>query len=332
MSLITDEQPPSDTEDNLSEYLVRMFRDAATSDDVSDQFHVRTALPEKPITGKMYYFKQIPDTTIYREGFYWYDATEEVWRYAGVSDFYFDVAAGQVAGHDPLPVIGHDSNISTTLGTVGHENGLLHEHSTTADIDSISSTDAGNTHDITIEGLDIDYNPVAPFTVTLNGLSRVALPTSLFRITCVRNDTSTATLGEVYVFVDTPLTSGKPTDETKIRSSIQRIVPASGAGVSNERCANSVKTIPAGKEAYIVFGKMTVSDSKAIELSFWVKPENGVPILAHHIDIVADNYDYFFKLPASVAEKTDVEVRAFVTSGTAHVSANYDMILKDMPV
>ena len=158
----------------------------------------------------------------------------------------------------------------------------------------------------------------------------MALPTSLFRIQCIRNDTSTATLGVIWVYVNTAIIGGVPTDKTKVRSSIQRISPSSGAGVSNERCANSVKTVPASKEAFIVFGKMTVSDAKALELSFWTRPENGVPILAHHIDIKDNNYDYFFKLPASIPANTDIEVRAFVTSGTAHVSANYDMIFKDV--
>ena len=37
MSLITDEQPPEGTEQKLTEYLARMFRDAAHADDQHDQ-------------------------------------------------------------------------------------------------------------------------------------------------------------------------------------------------------------------------------------------------------------------------------------------------------
>lgn len=329
MSLITEEQPPSETEDNLAEYLVRMFRDAATSDDISDQFYVRTELPDKPITGKLYYFEQIPNTTIYREGFYWYVSETQTWEYMGVSDFYYDVAAGLILGKSPVSVIGHDSLIGTNLATVGNSTGILHTYSTTADIDSISSDNAGDTHDITIYGLDIDYNPVTPFTVTLNGQSRVAFPTSLFRIDEVVNETAIATLGAIWVYRNTAIAAGKPIDLTAIVASIHR-TPSGVGTVSNEHHTNSVKTIPAGKRAFVVFGKTTVSDAKAMSLSFWVKEAGGVAHLVHPITLKNNNYDYFFKLPAAISEKSDLEVRCSVDSGTAEVSVAYDLIFEDI--
>jgi len=246
------------------------------------------------------------------------------------SDFFFNIVDGKVPGYSPLNVVAHDSEITTTLGTVGHQNGLLHEYSATADIDSISSSDVGDTHEITITGLDADLNEVDPFVVALDGQNRVAFPTSLRRIQCVRNNTGTITLGVVYVYVNTAIVAGVPTDTAKVRSSIHRITPPTGAEVSNERCANSVKTIPAGFTGFVVFGKTTVSDNKALELTFWIRPENGVFTLAHHIDIKDNNYDYFFKLPGIVPEKADLEIRAYVDVGTAEVAANYDLVLKEI--
>ena len=330
MSLINEEQPPLGTDEKLSEYLVRMFRDAATSDDISDQFGVLSALPDKPITGKLYYFVQIPNTTIYREGFYWYDATEEIWRYAGVSDFYFDVAAGLIAGHTPLSVIGHDSAIGTTLATVGNNLGILQDYSTTADIDSISSDDGGDTHDITIYALDVNYEPVTPFVVTLNGQNRVAFP-PVFRILETVNLTATPTLGLIWTYVNTAITAGKPIDVTKIRASIHKTT-GGGVSVSNEHHTSSVTTIPAGKEAFVVFGKTTVSDSKAMKLTFWSRKQGGVFQMVHPINLKDNNYDYFFKLPAKISEKTDLEVRCSVASGTAEVSVSYDLVLQDIRV
>ena len=100
--------------------------------------------------------------------------------------------------------------------------------------------------------------------------------------------------------------------------------------VSNERDTNTVFTIPAGKSAFIVFGKMTVSDTKAIELTFWGRQNGGVFQLFHHIDVKNNNYDYFFKLPLSSTEKADVEVRASIDVGTADVAAVYDIVLVDL--
>jgi hypothetical protein len=244
-------------------------------------------------------------------------------------DFFFEVAAGNVPGHTPVNVIGHDSVISTTLASVGNNLGELQTYSTVADIDSISSDDINDTHDIVIEGLDVNYEPVAPQTVTLNGQARVAIPIPLFRILRIYNATPTATQGVIWVYVNSAIVAGKPTDLSNIRKSIHQVGGSAGSTVSNEISTSSSYTISAGKTGFIVFGKMTVSDSKAIELTFWVRNPGGVFTIAHHIDVKNNNYDYFFKLPGKVFEKSDIEVRASVDVGSAEVSVAYDIILKD---
>lgn len=262
----------------------------------------------------------------------WRDWIYRLYRFVltmGNKDFYFEVSRGSVRNHSSVNVIAHDEAISTTLSTVGNNIGMLQGYSTTADIDSISSDNAGDTHNITIEGLDVNYEPVAAQTVTLNGQTRVALTTPLFRVNRVYNATGTATLGAIWVYVNTAITAGKPNDLTTIRSSIGRVGGA-GADVSSERDSNSVFTISNnGMTGYLVFGKTTVSDSKAIELTFWGRPAGGVFSLQHTIEIKDNNYDYFFKLPLKIPSKTDIEVRATVGSGSAIVSAVYDIILVD---
>jgi len=212
-----------------------------------------------------------------------------------IRDFFFDVALGIVTGHTPVNIVGHDSGITTTIASIGNNLGELQTYSTTADIDSISSDNAGDTHDITIEGLDIDYNPVPAQTVTLNGQTRVAIPIPLFRIQKIYNATAIKTLGIVWGYVNTAITAGKPDDLTKIRKSIHRV-----GTESNEVSTSSSYTIPAGKTGMIVFGKTTASDAKAIELTFWGRPVGGLFTIAHHIDFKNNNYDYLFKLAAKV--------------------------------
>jgi len=240
------------------------------------------------------------------------------------SDFFFEVAQGNIPGHTPVSLVGHDTAIAQALASVGNNLGELQTYSTAADIDSISSSSISDTHDIIIEGLDINYQPVAAQTVTLNGQNRVAIPIPLFRVQRIYNATATPTVGEIWVYVDTALTTGKPTDLTKIRKSIHLT-----STVSNEISTSSSYTIPAGKTGMIVFGKTTVSDNKAIELTFWARNNGGVFTIAHHIDVKNNNYDYLFKLPAKVFEKTDLEVRATVDAGTAQVSVTYDVVLVD---
>lgn len=247
--------------------------------------------------------------------------------YFGTTDFLMECAKGNVAGHSVETLRGHDNNISTTLATVGEENGNLYTYSSSADIDSISSSSASDTHDITIEGLDATYAEVTQ-TVTLTGQTPVTLGTSLMRVNHVYNNvgtTLTKTLGIVYVFVSGgTVTAGVPQTVADIRGTI----PLLGT-LSTEHHQNSVFTVPAGKTAYIVFGKTTVTDAKALELTFWGGVGQSAMAVSHHIDVKDNNYDYFFKVPQVVTEKTDLEVRATVDTGTAEVSVAYDIVLVD---
>lgn len=244
-------------------------------------------------------------------------------------DFYFDIVAGKVSGHTPRNVVAHDATIGNTMSTVGPGTGLLATYSTSNAIDSISSDDVADTHAITIMGLDSDYEPMEPQTITLNGQTRVAIPNPLFRIDEIVNLTNTRTLGHIWVYEDTPLASGKPVDLTKIRGSIHKSTPSSGMPISFEHHTPSMITIPAGKECFVVFGKTSVSDAKALGLSFWARPAGQVWKLVHPIEIKDNTYDYFFKLPGWIDEKTDLEVRAYVDSGSAVVTAAYDIVLRD---
>ena len=239
-------------------------------------------------------------------------------------DFFFEVARGSVNGHASVNRVAHDANIGTSLTTVGDENQNVYTWSTTADINTITSTSNSDTHEIWIQGLDANYELVEQI-VTLTGQTAATLTTPLMRVNCMRNLTGTSTVGTIYVWVSGGgSTAGVPNTQADIRSSIQLI-----NGFSNERCTMSIYTIPAGKTGYIVFGKTTVSDSKAVEIIFRGRASGGVFSTEHHIDIVADNYDYFFKLPLRMPEKTDVEVLAKVGSGTAEVAAVYDIIQVD---
>ena len=239
-------------------------------------------------------------------------------------DFFFDLALGFIDNHEPVNLVGHDAAVGTSIASIGNNLGELQTYSTTADIDSISSDNIGDTHDITIEGLDINYEPVPAQTVTLNGQNRVAIPIPLLRVQRIYNATATPTLGVIWAYVNTAIVAGKPTDLTKIRKSIHRVDTQ-----SNEVSTSSSYTIPAGKTALIVFGKTTASDAKAIELTFWARPVGGLFTIAHHIDFKNNNYDYLFKVPAKAFEKTDLEVRATVDAGTAEVSVTYDVVLVD---
>lgn len=90
----------------------------------------------------------------------------------------------------------------------------------TNSIDSVSSNNTGDTEVVSIEGHTMsggDRTFVVQ-TVTLTGQTRAALTTPLNRVTRLRHadQSSTNLVGEIYVYENTSLSSGKPSDTTKI--------------------------------------------------------------------------------------------------------------------
>ena len=240
-------------------------------------------------------------------------------------DFYFEVAAGRVAGHTPLNRIIHASDIGTSLVTLWEEN-LLYTYSSTADITQVSSDNAGDTHTITVIGLDTDWGKVTQ-TVSLSetSVTPATLGVPLIRVNEVYNTNGTDTLGNVYVWVPGGgHAGGVPTVAAAIRARMSIL-----GTKHNERSVSSVYSVPANKSAYIIFGKASASDAKAIELTFWIRPFGGVFQLAHHVDFKDNSYDYFFKLPAGTVEKSDIEIRATSSASGTEVSAAYDIVLVD---
>lgn len=98
-------------------------------------------------------------------------------------------------------------------------NAQKYTFSSVADIDTISSSDSGDTQLVTIIGLDIDGNEVIQ-SKNLDGQNKVTLDTPLWRVNEFYNDNGTEFVGNIYCYVDTAISLGVPTDATKVRSYI----------------------------------------------------------------------------------------------------------------
>ena len=107
----------------------------------------------------------------------------------------------------------HNSDVGTTIKTVGaYGSGQLYVYPTTASIDYISSDNAGDTHEITIIGLDINYAKVVQ-VITLTGTTPAAIDTPLMRVNHFLNDSASASQGEIFLW-DSP--SGVGTEHGQI--------------------------------------------------------------------------------------------------------------------
>jgi len=247
------------------------------------------------------------------------------------------IAQGKVTGTSSIAKFGDAPDFDAADGPVTVWDGaddaaaweqMLYQYSTTADIDSVSSSDAGDATEVTIIGLDASWDEVTQ-TVTLNGQTRVALSTPLIRVYRAYNSNSTLFAGHVIVYVNTALTAGVPTDKTKIRAVIQP---------EAQQTLMCVYSIPAGKTGYLTRGySSTAGANKSSNyiITFFVR-SFGKVFRMQNINSISDDgssnivINYF--VPLAIAEKSDLEVRC-EASGVGvtgcSISAGFDLILVD---
>lgn len=247
------------------------------------------------------------------------------------------IAKGEVVGSSDINKWGNAPDFDEGDGIVtvwdGAEDGSAWElmkyvYSTTADIDSISSSDATDTEEITIVGLDSSYNEVTQ-TKALQGQTRVALDTSLIRVYRAYNSNGTLFAGHVIVYVNTALTAGVPTDKTKIRVVIHP---------EEQQTEMALYTIPAGKTGYLLGGYASLSGANKTSnyiISFKTKEFNKVFRTQQKValsDSGSSFIPFTYPIPQKLTEKTDLEVTAEMTAtgGTgASISAGFSVILVD---
>lgn len=88
----------------------------------------------------------------------------------------------------------------------------------TNSITHISSSNAGDTQDVKVEGHTISGGELTFVvqTITLQGQTKVALTTPLYRSTRLENDNSTVFAGTIYVYEDDTVVAGVPQTTAKI--------------------------------------------------------------------------------------------------------------------
>lgn len=215
----------------------------------------------------------------------------------------------------------------------GAENGAAWElmnyvYSTTADIDSISSSSAADTQEINIQGLDSNYDIVTQ-TITLTGQTRAALSTNLIRVFRAYNDNGTETVGHVFIYVNGAITGGIPDTNADIRAIIDP---------DNQQTNMAMYTIPNGKTGYLRdWYAATAGANKNSNYVIKLKSrKTGKIFRVKHRSAISDTatsaYQHSYTEPEVFAARTDIEMTASVeAAGTtaASVSAGFDIVLVD---
>ena len=229
--------------------------------------------------------------------------------------FDFDTADGEVTIWD-----GADDDEAWEL--------MKYVYSTGADIDSISSTDDGDTQDIEIQGLDANYALVTQ-TATLTGQTRKALATPLFRVFRAKNVGSVDLAGHAIIYEnDTQVAvPGVPDDPTLIRAVIHP---------GNNQTEMALYTVPAGYAAFIYsFAASTAGASKDSNyiIRLYCRPFGQVFQLKHRhsiSDTGSSDFEHSHNIPEEFCEKADIEMTVQMTAvgaSEAAISGSFVIVL-----
>lgn len=244
------------------------------------------------------------------------------------------IAKGDVTGVQAEHKFGNAPDFDITDGEVtitdSAEDGAAWElmnyvYSTTADIDSVSSTDSGDTGvTLLISGLDTNLNPVDQ-TIALDGTDsqdRVALTTALKRIHRVKNISNGVDLvGHVIVYVNTAITNGVPTDKTKIRCVVHP---------ENNQTEMAVRTVPNGYTGYMrqwwVGSSGAKKDSKHT-MKIFARPLNQVFQMKQRVNFQSNQpIALTYNDPVKYDAGTDIEMRVDTDQDGVGVSGGFDMV------
>jgi len=253
-----------------------------------------------------------------------------------IKDYNMEVAMGNVPGTSFIHKFGNAPDFDTGDGAVDIWDGandagsalMSYTYSSTANIDSLSSSDGGDTEAIEIQGLDSSFNLVVQ-TVTLTGQTRVAIPTPLIRVFRLKNVGSTDIVGRVYCFVNVATTGGVPNTLTNIRAEINN---------GNNQTLMCIFTIPNNKTGYLDAFDTAVAGAKKTaeyQIDLFARPPGQVFQLKHRSSLQdggTTHWQHKFLVAEKFVAKTDIVMRVSILTGAvteASVSAGFDLILVD---
>lgn len=252
------------------------------------------------------------------------------------------IAEGNVTGKTFVHKFGLAPDFDAADGEVtvwdGSDDGGLNQMtyvwSTGPDIDTISSSNSGDTQEIQIQGL-CGVCGLITQTATLNGQNKVTLTTPLLRVFRVKNAGTSPLSGNCYVYEDTAISGGVPIDTTKVKALINN---------GNNQTLMAIYSIPTGSTGYMRdWYVATAGASKASNyiLRLWAREyiESASAYGAwqlKHITSISDTgtsaYKHNYVEPERFKEKVDimmtVEMTASGASGAA-VAAGFDIVLVD---
>ena len=164
-------------------------------------------------------------------------------------DFIMSVMMGEVSGHTAIDKFGFNPTVTTSTDPEDiWEGGGDYPYSTSADIVSLSSSNDTDKQLIQVVGLCADGVEHVQ-TVRLDGQTRVAIPTPLWRVYDMSNEDDNSISGTVYCYSGTTNSLGVPSG-----GSVTKAIIDDG----NNQSQMGLFTVPKNKVGFLYRGEVGI--------------------------------------------------------------------------
>ena len=224
------------------------------------------------------------------------------------------ISAGDLTGYAGVHKYGAifgsaSSNWSTVWTAANTLASALYPWDISANTITVVSSSGSDTGNITIQGLDTNYNFVEE-TLTLTGTSPVAGSVTYLRVNrAFMNDATN--IGKIQVKNGTTVV-------TEIAAEYGQTL----------QC---IYTIPAGKTGYMLNIQSSASKNQETILALFVRPFGGAFRAQLTQSLYQNNQQLDFPIPLKFTEKSDIDLRT-IGSSNATISADFSIILVDNEV
>jgi hypothetical protein len=229
--------------------------------------------------------------------------------YFPTDDIKLNIARGLVKGTTHIHKFGAVPLMSkNTTGTIWDINDTLYPWSAfnTSSVLTVSATVAENGHEVTLVGLDDNYNNLIE-TVVISGGS--ATTTNQFR-RVFRAFSSQTESNNIDIKVGLTV--------------VARIL------AGNSQTLMAVYTIPAGHTGYIWKGTMSAQASADATGSMFIRYFGQSSFrIGHSFEVSGTGgaYSYDFPIPIPIPEKSDIDVRASARTNNGRYTAVFDLCI-----
>ena len=222
--------------------------------------------------------------------------------------FGLHVKRGYVQGHEHVHKFGFNTSVTTSATLIWNGGGDYTYPTSAAQLGVVGTSTTDNSQ-ITIQGVDGDYNEVSNI-VTLNGTTTVT--------------TSASYLRAYRAFVSD---DNEPAGDVTIRHSGDVVAIISE---DEGQTLMATYTVPAGYTAYLyqlVFGGAAEVANKYMTIRLKVREQGGIFRTQAKYTTAAQTFEETMVFPLVFPEKTDIEITAQSSSQVQQASAMFDLLL-----